>query len=220
MQPEMDLTGRALGRYRCIERIGQGGMGTVYKALDAHLDRFVAIKTLRRHAAISPDRKRRFIQEAKTASALNHPNIVHIYDLTEVDGIDIIVMEYVEGTPLDQLVEARLALADVLNYAMQMAGALATAHAAGVVHRDLKPSNVVITTQGVAKILDFGLAKLMNAGTDAESAGVVSPTEQITGTMEGIAFGTPMYMSPEQAQGLAVDHRSDIFSFGVMLYEM
>ena len=219
MEPGTDLIGRTLAHYQMVEKIGQGGMGTVYKALDSHLDRFVAIKTIRRDSSISAERKRRFAQEAKAASSLNHPNIVHIYDISQCDDIEYIAMEYVQGTPLDRLLRQKIPLADSVNYAIQIADALHAAHSAGIVHRDLKPGNVVISERKLAKVLDFGLAKLVEpdlSGPGGESALTRLPTL----TMEGVAFGTPAYMSPEQAEGHRLDHRSDIFSFGIVLYQM
>jgi len=217
------MIGKSLRSYRIEAKLGAGGMGVVYKAVDSRLGRTAAIKILST-AALSADRERRFVQEAKAASSLNHPNIVTIYDIDtqEVDGkpIQYIAMEYVAGDTLDHLIGRKgLRIRDVLKYAAQIADALAAAHAAGIVHRDLKPSNVIVTPQGVVKILDFGLAKL------GEPAGADAYAETLHGegsplTEEGTILGTVAYMSPEQADGKKVDTRSDVFSFGSVLYEM
>ncbi len=193
-------------------------MGVVYRARDTHLDRPVAIKVLSSEAVADSERKRRFVQEARTASALNHPNIIHIYDIDQSDGIDFMAMELVHGKTLDALGHEGLPLAAALEYASQIAGALARAHGAGIVHRDLKPANIMVTTDGLVKVLDFGLAKL----TDPQpGSGDATLTETVLPRTEpGVVFGTVQYMSPEQAEGKSVDGRSDIFSFGTVLYEM
>jgi Tol biopolymer transport system component/serine/threonine protein kinase len=201
-------------------------MGIVYKALDTHLDRFVAIKVLPPEKVADAERKRRFVQEAKAASALNHPNIITIYDIASENGIDFIAMEYVPGKALNQLITRKgLPLGEALKYAIQIADALAAAHAAGIIHRDLKPGNVMVSgapeRSGFVKVLDFGLAKL----TDKVESGEREFTETIRqdeapSTGEGTIVGTVSYMSPEQAEGKKVDARSDIFSFGALLYEM
>src|SRR5215467_4207122 len=155
------MIGQALGHYRIDSKLGEGGMGVVYRAFDTHLDRPVAIKVLRPDATSSPERKRRFVQEAKAASALNHPNIIHIYDISSSGGTDFIAMEFVAGKTLDQFIgKSGLPLKDTLKYSIQIADALARAHAAGIVHRDLKPANIMIGEDGRVKLLDFGLAKL------------------------------------------------------------
>src|SRR5690348_8714681 len=165
------MVGQVLGHYRIEAKLGQGGMGVVYRAFDTHLDRPVAIKILRADATTSPDRKRRFVQEAKAASALNHPNIVHIYDISSSDGTDFIAMEFVAGKTLDQLIgKSGLPARDTLKYAIQIADALARAHSAGIVHRDLKPGNIMVGEDGHVKLLDFGLAKLTEATPDSEAA--------------------------------------------------
>jgi serine/threonine protein kinase len=189
-------------------------MGIVYKARDTHLDRLVAIKLLPAEKVADPERRRRFVQEAKAASALNHPNIIHIYDIDRAEGIDFIAMEYVEGKTLDALIPRKgMRLSLGLKYAVQIADALARAHGAGIVHRDLKPSNVMVDEHGLVKVLDFGLAKLTEAAAaEAETATML--------TGEGIVLGTAAYMSPEQAEGRPIDPRSDVFSFGSMFYEM
>ena len=168
-----------------------------------------------------PERKRRFVQEARVASALNHPNIVTIYEIEQAgpDGSDFIAMEYVPGRTVGQLLRRKgLGLKDALHYAIQIADALAAAHEAGIVHRDLKPGNVMVSESGSVKVLDFGLAKLTGHGESAEL--VAGQTSEVLKTEEGVIVGTVSYMSPEQAEGKKVDARSDIFSFGAMLYEM
>src|SRR6516225_7186324 len=170
--PKMSpVIGQTLGHYRIEAKLGQGGMGVVYRAFDTHLDRPVAIKILRADATTSPERRRRFQQEAKAASALNHPNIVHIYDISSSGGTDYIAMEFVVGKTLDQLIgKSGLALKDTLKYSIQIADALARAHSAGIVHRDLKPANVIVAEGGRVKLLDFGLAKLTEPPVDSEAA--------------------------------------------------
>jgi Tol biopolymer transport system component/predicted Ser/Thr protein kinase len=211
------MIGQTIAHYQILEKLGEGGMGVVYKARDTHLDRFVAIKVLPPGRVSDPERKRRFVQEAKAASALNHPNIITIYDISSDKGVDFIAMEYVAGKTLDQLIGRKgLKLSETLKYGIQMADALAAAHGAGIVHRDLKPGNVMVTESGLVKVLDFGLAKLMEP-----VAGELAPTQTLKPhTEEGKIVGTVAYMSPEQAEGKPVDARSDIFSFGAVLYEM
>ena len=213
------MIGRTIDRYSVVERLGQGGMGVVYKARDTVLERFVALKVLPPDKSSDPDRRRRFLQEAKSASALNHPGIVAVYDVLTVDGQDVLVMELVDGDTLEQmLARKRPALSETLGLSIEIADALARAHAAGIVHRDLKPANVMVTADGV-KVLDFGLAKLVEAPfLDPEAPTVAADETALTG--ERVAVGTVGWMSPEQASGDAVDARSDIFSFGVLLYEM
>jgi Tol biopolymer transport system component/predicted Ser/Thr protein kinase len=220
------MIGKSLRSYRIDSKLGAGGMGVVYKAVDSRLGRTAAIKILSTNA-INPEYNRRFVQEAKAASSLNHPNIVTIYDVDtqEIDGkpVQYIAMEYVAGETLDRLIGRKgLPTRDLLKYAVQIADALAAAHAAGIVHRDLKPSNVIVTPQGVAKILDFGLAKFSDQ-PDSESVSAYAETMHGEGsplTEVGTILGTVAYMSPEQADGKKVDARSDIFSFGSVLYEM
>ena len=212
------MIGRTLGHYSIESKIAQGGMGVVYKARDLHLDRPVAIKVLPPETVADADRKQRFVQEAKTASALNHPNIIHVYDIDSLEGVDFIAMEFVSGKSLAQLVDGKcLPVAEALRYAVQIADALAKAHRAGVVHRDLKLANIMVNDEGLVKVLDFGVAKLM----ERTSAGDSTPTVSIqTLTLQGGVVGTVAYMSPEQAEAKPVDARSDIFSFGAVLYEM
>src|SRR5438128_2500585 len=217
------MIGQTLGHYRIDSKLGEGGMGVVYRAFDTHLDRTVAIKVLRPDATTSPERKRRFVQEAKSASALNHPGIIHIYDIDTAnlpDGpTDFIAMEFVPGKTLGQCIGKNgLSLKDTLKYGIQIADALARAHAAGIVHRDLKPANVIVSDGGRVKLLDFGLAKLTEK-IDPDPDGTTA-TQESPLTEEGAIVGTVAYMSPEQAEGKKVDGRSDIFSFGSVLYEM
>ena len=218
MTSEVDLTGRTLGHYRVVEKIGAGGMGVVYRAEDTHLDRSVAVKVLSADAVADPERKRRFAQEARSASALNHANIIHIYDIDTAEGTDFIAMEFVRGQTLDQVIgRDGLDTRQAVKCAVQIADALAAAHSAGIVHRDLKPANIMVTDKGVVKVLDFGLAKL----TDTSQDGGFSTTRAASPVTEhGMIVGTVAYMSPEQAEGKTVDARSDIFSFGAVLYEM
>jgi serine/threonine protein kinase len=211
------LLGRTISHYEVVEKLGEGGMGVVYKARDSRLHRCVALKVLPPAKVADPDRKRRFVQEARTASALNHPNIVTVHDIDQSDGVDFIAMEYVEGKTLDRAIGRKgLKMNEALKYAIEVADALARAHSAGIVHRDLKPANVMVTADGHVKVLDFGLAKLTEAAPRPED-----PTHTDWQSTElGVVVGTPSYMSPEQAEGKKVDARSDIFSFGSMLYEM
>ena len=193
-------------------------MGVVYRAIDVHLDRAVAIKVLRPDAVADPERTRRFVREARAASALNHPNIVTIYDIDRSNGVDFIAMEYVPGQALDRLIErGRPAQKDVLRYAIQAADALAKAHGAGIIHRDLKPANIIVTPDGSVKLLDFGVAKLVETASDDAQPTTLQSSPL---TQEGAIVGTIAYMSPEQAEGKPIDARSDIFSFGTILYEM
>jgi eukaryotic-like serine/threonine-protein kinase len=211
------MVGRALNHYQILEKLGEGGMGVVYKARDTHLDRFVAIKVLPPEKVADPERKARFVQEAKAASALNHPNIITIYDISSDGGTDFIAMEYVAGKTLDQIIPRKgMRLNEALKIAVQVTDALSRAHAAGIIHRDLKPANVMADEHGTVKILDFGLAKLAEEIVSDEA-----PTKPLdVMTEEGTIVGTAAYMSPEQAEAKPLDGRSDIFSFGAVLYEM
>ena len=212
------MVGRSLLHYRIESQLGQGGMGVVYRALDTKLNRPVAIKVLPRDTVADPARKQRFVQEARAASALNHPNIITIHDINTAEDVDFIVMEYVPGKSLDGVIARRgLPVGEALRYAIEIADALAAAHAAGIVHRDLKPGNVMVTDKGHVKVLDFGLAKLVQTAEGDESAATRTAHPQ---TEVGTIVGTAAYMSPEQAEGRNVDARSDIFSFGAVLYEM
>jgi Tol biopolymer transport system component len=215
-----NLGGRTLSHYRLEVKIGAGGMGEVHRGIDTRLNRPVAVKILPADLLQDDDRLRRFTQEAKAASALNHPNIVTIYDIGSEAGIDFIVMEHVAGKTLEEMIGRRpMPITTLLRYATQIADALTAAHAAGIVHRDLKPTNVMVTDQGLVKVLDFGLAKLTEV---SPTAGDHTRTEAQLGspTEPGMIVGTASYMSPEQAEGATVDARSDIFSFGSVLYEM
>jgi eukaryotic-like serine/threonine-protein kinase len=216
-QQPQSLIGQQIGSYQMVSLLGAGGMGVVYQARDTRLRRPVAIKVLPADKVTDPERKRRFIQEARAASALNHPNIIAIYDIGTESGVDFIVMEYVVGKTLDQLIGRKgMGLSEALKLAVQMADALAKAHSAGIVHRDLKPTNVMVTEDGLVKVLDFGLAKLTELSGSADAATLTLEHR----TEEGTIVGTVSYMSPEQAEGKRVDVRSDIFSFGSVLYEM
>ena len=216
-------SGTKLGRYEVRSKIGAGGMGEVYLAQDTKLDRKVALKILPADLAANQDRMRRFVQEAKAAAALNHPNIAHIYEIGESDGVNFIAMEFIDGVTLrEKIHQERTELRKLLRYLQHAAEGLARAHAAGIVHRDLKPDNIMITRDGHAKILDFGLAKLieqqpMPGGDSGEAATAVMPQHSTPGAI----MGTVGYMSPEQAQGKTneIDQRSDIFSFGCVLFE-
>ncbi|MBP1597260.1 MAG: serine/threonine protein kinase [Acidobacteria bacterium] len=216
------MIGKVLGHYRVVEKLGAGGMGVVYKARDTHLDRFVALMILPPERIADAERKRRFVQEAKAASALNHPNIIHVYDIAEADGIEFIAMEYVQGKTLERFVGVKgLGINEALGYAVQIADGLAKVNAAGIVHRDLKPANIMVNEDGGVKILDFGLAKLMERGEASPSASTkTTAAGEELNTERGVVVGTLAYMSPEQAQGKTVDARSDVFSFGSVLYEM
>ncbi|OGD22872.1 MAG: hypothetical protein A2W03_06090 [Candidatus Aminicenantes bacterium RBG_16_63_16] len=215
------MTGRTIAHYSITEKLGEGGMGVVYKARDERLERFVALKVLPAEVMADPERRRRFEQEAKSASALNHPNIVTIYDIGQADDAHFIAMEYVPGRTLDGLIGQKgLALRDALTYAVQIADGLGRAHAAGIVHRDLKPSNIMVTPDGLVKLLDFGLAKLVEKDEAFPDISVTRTLARTPVTEEGKIVGTVAYMSPEQAEGKPVDARSDIFSFGSVFYEM
>ena len=208
------MIGRTLDRYRIDGKLGEGGMGVVYSATDPQLGRAVAIKVLPPEATADASRKQRFAQEARAASALNHPGIVTVYDVASDGGTDFIVMELVTGRTLDQILAGRgLGVVRALRYSVAIADALAKAHGAGIVHRDLKPSNVMVTEDDRIKILDFGLAKLFDEPDERAAT-------QIMLTDRGSIVGTAAYMSPEQARGEKLDGRSDIFSFGSVLYEM
>ncbi len=212
------MDGQTIDHYKLLEKLGAGGMGEIYKAEDTRLHRTVAIKILSPAVASDPERRKRFLQEAQAASALNHPNIITIYDIVSEGDTQCMVMEYVAGKTLREMIPAGgLRVPQALQYAVQIAGALSAAHAAGIIHRDLKPSNVMITPSNLVKILDFGLAKFMDP---TPASGEASTVDQTQLTREGSIIGTVSYMSPEQAEGKRVDARSDIFAFGSVLYEM
>jgi serine/threonine protein kinase len=208
--------GTRLGPYEVVELLGAGGMGEVYRARDTRLGRDIALKVLPAEIATEVDRLRRFEQEARAVAALNHPHILTLYDVGTHEGTPYVVTELLEGENLREVLTRRKPTQrQVLGWAVQTAQGLAAAHAKGIVHRDLKPENVFVTTDGRVKVLDFGLAKL--AGRE------VADTEAVTEsgpTRPGLLMGTVPYMSPEQVEGLALDARSDIFSFGVVLYEL
>jgi len=210
------LIGKSVGRYQVLSVIGTGGMGTVYLAHDPRLNRKVALKVLPRHLTKDQGRVGRFRREARAASALNHPNIVTIYEMEEADGVHFIVTEYVEGTTLRQRLSNRpLNPDEALNLALQVAGALSIAHRRGIIHRDIKPENIMLRSDGDVKVLDFGLAKFTSTSSHTGDSAT-----QTAYTTPGLIVGTVNYMSPEQARGLEVDARTDIWSLGVVLYEM
>lgn len=212
-----DFSGRILSHYRIIKLLGAGGMGEVYLAQDTHLDRTVALKILPAEVASDEQRMRRFVREAKAASAIDHPNIVHVYEINQADGVNFIAMQYVEGETLRNKINRRpLLTEELLQTAIQMTDAIAEAHARGIIHRDLKPVNIMISNKGDAKLLDFGLARIDRTTPTDE----LSENPTISKTESGSVMGTVAYMSPEQALGKEVDHRTDIFSAGVVLYEM
>src|SRR2546422_147485 len=219
--------GTRLGRYEIRSQLGAGGMGEVYLALDARLDRKVALKVLPADVTAHPDRMKRFVQEAKAASALNHPNIITIHEIDEWgssptvrEGVHFIATEFIDGETLrERMRKAPVKLGEVLDVAAQIASALSAAHAAGIVHRDIKPENVMRRRDGIVKVLDFGLAKLTER-VPPDSVDTEAPTRAAINTEPGVLMGTAIYMSPEQARGLQVDARTDIFSLGVLIYEM
>jgi two-component system LytT family response regulator len=215
-------SGDSMGHYRVVSRLGEGGMGEVYLATDTRLDRNVALKVLPAAVAHDPGRMERFGREAKAASALNHPNVAHIYEIGEAGGIHFMAMEFIEGEPLDRRIAGHpLAVREIAEIGAQVADALDAAHAKGIVHRDIKPANIMITARGHVKVLDFGLAKVTAFGWDkAPDARPPSQAETRFVSSAGALLGTVEYMSPEQALGRPVDHRTDIFSMGVVLYQM
>jgi serine/threonine protein kinase len=214
-------SGTRLGPYEILAPAGAGGMGEVYRAKDTRLDRIVAIKILPAHLSANPDLKLRFEREAKTISSLSHPNICALHDIGHQDGIDFLVMEYLEGeTMADRIAKGPLAIEHVIRFGIQIADALDRAHKQGVVHRDLKPGNIMLTRSGV-KLLDFGLAKIEASTVETTKTSVSSlPTEHHDLTAEGMIVGTIQYMAPEQLEGKEADSRTDIFALGLVLYEM
>jgi serine/threonine protein kinase len=213
-----NLINQQINQYRIISLLGQGGMGAVYLAQDTKLERKVAIKFLSEKLSQDANRLRRFFQEAKSASALNHPNIITVFEIGDVNGKPFIVTEFIDGKTLSKhLVQEKPTLGSVLEIATQIVSALTSAHEAGIIHRDIKPDNVMIRRDGIVKVLDFGLAKISQDFTQVDTE---APTRAKKLTADGMVLGTPNYMSPEQARGQKVDRRTDIFSFGVLLYEM
>jgi serine/threonine protein kinase len=209
--------GRQVGSYKVLSLLGSGGMGEVYLARDSRLDRTIALKILPAQVASDRDRMRRFTREARAASALKHPNVTHIYEIGESEGVHFIAMEYVEGKSLAAKISGRpLKPAEIVEIGLQVADALDDAHSKGIIHRDIKPANLMLTHRGEVKVLDLGLAKV----THAEEQKVSSDISTVVSTATGMVMGTVQYMSPEQMLGQGVDHRTDIFSLGVVLYEM
>jgi serine/threonine protein kinase/Tol biopolymer transport system component len=217
MNQSESLEGAVISHYRVLSRIGAGGMGEVYLAQDTTLERTVALKILPADVAASEQRMGRFIQEAKTASALNHPNIITIYQIGQAESVLFIATEFIEGETLrERMKQTSLTILEALDVAIQIASALAAAHQAGVVHRDIKPENIMLRRDGILKVLDFGLAKLTGAWQPEVNSEAATMVETVPGTI----LGTVVYMSPEQARGKEVDERTDIWSSGVLLYEM
>ena len=214
------LLGKRLGPYEILSSIGAGGMGELYRARDTRLDRIVAIKVLPAHLADRSELRERFEREARTIASLNHPHICTLFDIGQQDGVDYLVMEYLEGETLAQrLLKGPLPLEQVLQFAIEISDALDKAHRKGVTHRDLKPGNIMLTKSGT-KLLDFGLAKLKQEVAPANAQFSQLPTANDPLTAQGTIVGTLQYMAPEQLEGKDVDARTDIFSFGAVVYEM
>jgi len=224
MPLETTMIGRTLKHYAIESVLGKGGMGVVYKARDTKLERPVALKLLNPDLVADPDRKARFLREARSAAALNHPAVAQVYDIDDDDGTTFIAMEYVDGRTVGRLIADReLDLSGSVAIALQVAEGIALAHEANIIHRDIKSDNIMVTKEGHAKLLDFGLAKLYASGPDPDgepAANARTMTRTPTRTAPGVVMGTIPYMSPEQARGREIDPRSDIFSLGVVLFEM
>ena len=219
-QPAL-VAGQVVGHYQIIRPLGKGGMGEVYLANDAKLERKVALKLLPAEFTNHKERLRRFIQEAKTASSLNHPNIITIHEIGEAEGVQFIATEFIDGQTLKQRMKhARMNLPEILDVSIQTANALQAAHAAGIVHRDIKPENIMLRPDGYVKVLDFGLAKLAEKSHLSTPADSQVDTIAKAQTVPGTVLGTVNYMSPEQARGQVLDQRTDVFSLGIVLYEM
>ncbi|HMQ02383.1 MAG TPA: protein kinase [Pyrinomonadaceae bacterium] len=213
--------GKQFGKYIIRNRVAEGGMGIVYQAIDTQLGREVALKVLPEYFSMDKERLARFQREARTTSLLNHPNIVTVFEIGQIDGCEFIVTEFVEGRTLREIMrQGQVPFVEMLKIASQVAGALSAAHKAGIIHRDIKPENVMLRPDGYVKVLDFGLAKLTDATRKASSGSIEFAPSGMNQTVPGMIMGTVSYMSPEQAEGLETDARTDIWALGIILYEM